>query len=913
MPRRTVLTNRQRASLFDLPSDEAVLVEHYVLSAEDLAHVRRRRRPQNRLGFALQLCAFRYPGRLIQPGEVIPEAMLSFIGGQLGVTSTTLLDYGAREATRYQHSAALQRIYGYLPFEGGVREEMRTWLIKAAECSRSNDDLAASMLGELRRRKVIAPAPSTVERLCADALVAAERIIATRIASRLDSGLRERLTTLLSDTAPPETITRFVWLRAHEPGSNSNVANRLLDQLDWIRKLGVSARVLDDVPPHRVARLRRQGERYYADGLRDLPEARRLAILAVCAVEWRVAIVDALIETHDRIAGKTWKAAERRAEARALTGKLGAEPLDFITDGYARLRRYTPRLLRSLDLKGGRNAAPLLEAVSALKAFNMAADTGTRADLPVRFLRPKWRGRVVGKDGINRRLWETALLFAIRDGLRSGDLWVEESRRHRALLDALVPARTVSATGRLAVPLDPNEWIARRQSALDDAFQKAGETARRGGLPTGVIENGVLRLERLRRVQPEGSEAMSLDLYRRMPPARITDIVLQADDAIGFSEAFTDLRTGAPCRDRIGVPSVVLADGINIGLSKMAAATGAHSFWELMRIARWHIEAENYARALAMVVEAQAALPMARFWGIGETASSDGQFFSAGGAGEAINLVNARYGSQAGLKAYSHLSDQFAPFAVQTIPATVSEAPYILDGLLMTDAGRRVREHYADTGGFTDHVFALCAILGFDFAPRIRDLPSKRFYAFDPKTAHATLQPMIAGKIRQELIVRNWPDILRLAASAAGGIIAPSQLLRKLAAYSPQNHLALALREVGRVERTLFMLRWITDAALQHRAQLGLNKGEAHHALKRAIALGRRGQIDDRTTEGQHYRVAGLNLLAAIIIYWNTAQLGRIVTGMSSSGVAPDPALLAHVSPLGWEHIHLTGEYRWPA
>ena len=170
----------------------------FELSAEDLAHVRRRRRPQNRLGFALQLCAFRYPGRLIQPGEVIPEAMLSFVGGQLGVTSTTLLDYGAREATRYQHSAALQRIYGYLPFEGGVREEMRTWLIKAAECSRSNDDLAASMLGELRRRKVIAPAPSTVERLCADALVAAERIIATRIASRLESGLRERLTTLLS-------------------------------------------------------------------------------------------------------------------------------------------------------------------------------------------------------------------------------------------------------------------------------------------------------------------------------------------------------------------------------------------------------------------------------------------------------------------------------------------------------------------------------------------------------------------------------------------------------------------------------------------------------------------------------------------------------------------------------------------
>ena len=71
-----------------------------------------------------------------------------------------------------------------------------------------------------------------------------------------------------------------------------------------------------------------------------------------------------------------------------------------------------------------------------------------------------------------------------------------------------------------------------------------------------------------------------------------------------------------------------------------------------------------------------------------------------------MNLVNARYGTEPGVKAYAHLSDQFAPFAVRTIPATAHEAPFILDGLLGCDAGRRVREHYADTGGFTDHVFA---------------------------------------------------------------------------------------------------------------------------------------------------------------------------------------------------------------
>ncbi|WP_143216403.1 Tn3 family transposase, partial [Acetobacter sp. DmW_043] len=47
---------------------------------------------------------------------------------------------------------------------------------------------------------------------------------------------------------------------------------------------------------------------------------------------------------------------------------------------------------------------------------------------------------------------------------------------------------------------------------------------------------------------------------------------------------------------------------------------------------------------------------------------------------------------------------------------------------------------------------------------------------------------------------------------------------------------------------------WILDAGLQRQAQIGLNKGEAHHALKRAISFHRRGEIRDRSGEGQHYR-----------------------------------------------------------
>ena len=82
---------------------------------------------------------------------------------------------------------------------------------------------------------------------------------------------------------------------------------------------------------------------------------------------------------------------------------------------------------------------------------------------------------------------------------------------------------------------------------------------------------------------------------------------------------------------------------------------------------------------------------MAHIWGLGETASSDGQFFPTTRHGEAMNLINAKYGIDPGIKAYTHVSDQFGPFASKNIPATVNEAPFILDGLLTTDAGRKIK------------------------------------------------------------------------------------------------------------------------------------------------------------------------------------------------------------------------------
>ena len=121
----------------------------------------------------------------------------------------------------------------------------------------------------------------------------------------------------------------------------------------------------------------------------------------------------------------------------------------------------------------------------------------------------------------------------------------------------------------------------------------------------------------------------------------------------------------------------------------------------------------------------------------------------------------------------------------------------------------------------------------------------------------------------------------------------------------------MALREIGRIERTLFTLDWLKNIDLRRRANAGLNKGEARNALARAIFFYRLGEIRDRSFESQVYRASGLNLLIAAIILWNTRYLEQAFVQLERQGVNVAPTIVTHVAPLGWEHIGLTGDYVW--
>lgn len=744
---------------------------------------------------------------------------------------------------------------------------------------------------------------------------------------------------------------------------------KLIERLNLVRQFPVTDARLAQLPQSRLSGLAAEGKRLSSSRLSEYAPAKRRAVIFARLVDLSQTLTDEILDMHDRLMLSYLRESERasaqeyqvsgealverlqtfskvcealvqaRAERldpyqavesilpwaklvasvkdHATTQKIRQfDPLHQLSQSFQKVRIYSMKLLETFEFRATPSSEPLLEAVQALKTMYQEGKRVLPDSVPLRFIRQKWTAFVVEDRKINRQYYELCVMDELRLALRSGDIWVEGSRKYRDLEEYLLPKpdwKTKLDELPLSLPETFDDYWRERKTLLETRLEEVSNGLFKGHLVNVSASRGKVKITPQKKLVPPQVEPFTRQLAARLPRIRVTDLVQQMDAWTHFSNCFTELRSGNKTEKRHHLLTALLAEGLNLGLTKMAEAVTDPEITtrRLMYLSDWYLREDTFKAALAEVVNFQSQQPLAQYWGDGTKSSSDGQRFAVGGHGRKFGHLNAKYGREPGVLFYTHVSDQYAPFHTKAITANVRDALHVLDGLLYHQSNLQIQEHYTDTAGFTDQVFGMCHVLGFRFAPRIRDLTETRLYTPEPPSAYPVLASLINRKLNLELIRENWDELRRLTVSVRHGTVTASLLMSKLAAYPRQNSLAQVLSELGRIERTLFTLEWLSSPELRLRVHHGLNKGEALHSLTRAVAIHRNGEIRDRSNEAQNLRANGIQLLVAMISAWNTVALQNAIDEMKKDGQDVPEELLPHLSPLGWEHIALTGDYSW--
>ena len=965
---RELLTKEQRDNFMKFPDDEGIIGIYYTLSKGDIEIIRKHRKEENQLGFAIQLAVLRYPGWPYILNKEVPENIVRYIAKQIGTVPRALNNYSLREVTYREHIKEIRDKYGYIPF---TFIEHNLTLKYLTNLSLENDNtlfLIEKCICFLRENKVILPAITTIEALVWEAKEKAEKIVIDTIISNLDTKQRKQLSEIVSSQSENlKNKTILGWLK--EPIGRPSIDNflKVIEKLEYIRELNLDSIQLNKLHSNKINQIYKLGQRYSPQAFRDFNENKSHAMLSIFLLNLSKDLTDKAFEIHDRVIqimmsdgrkaqdeiqkqnGKKinekvlhfssigeaviyakdnnldpyelidkamgWNTfVESVKESKDLARPSDFDYLDLIESKYNTLRKYTPRLLKALKFKSIKGNEPLLKSIEVLNNLNDTKKRKVPEDTSVEFLPKRWINHVVNKDGtIDRHYFEIAVVTELRDRVKAGDISIEGSKQFKEFDDYLITKdewEKSKVDNRLSVSLSVDEYLKERLNALNERLDLVSKNIKH--LESVSIEKGKISVSRLEKDTPTDAKDFSVSSYNLLPKTALVDIVSDVAKLTGFHNEFTHASTGKkPDIDETNlIIATLLGMGTNIGLSKIADATQGITYKQLSGVSQWRLYDDAMERAQTVLVNYQDKLKLSKHWGDGTTSSSDGMRMQIGVSSLHADF-NPHYGSGKGTTIYRFTSDKFSSYYTKIINTNSRDATHVLDGLLNNNTDLDIQEHYTDTAGYTDQIFALTHILGFRFAPRIRDISDIKLFTMRNANNHKNLENILKGKIHEKVIRENFDDVLRLAHSVREGKVTSSLILSKIGSYSRQNSLATALREMGRIEKTIFILDYISSEELRRKIHRGLNKGEAMNGLARAIFFGKQGEFRERTVQNQLQRATALNLIINAISIWNTLYLEKALEYRKFIGEEINEDLIAHISPLGWEHINVLGEYQF--
>jgi TnpA family transposase len=847
------------------------------------------------------------------------------------------------------------------------------WLYQRATLSAESPSLLFDLAtARLVQRRILLPGVSVLARLVASVRErAANRLF--QVLSQLPNPAQRKQLEELLVVQDGERYSPVDRLRHPPNRISAPALVAALKRLAEVRLLGIGTIDVTRVPPNRLKVLARSASAARSQAIARMPASRRIATMLAFVYLLEFTATDDALDLFDWLIGsilnksksdgekerlrtlKDLDAAALRltqagevlldlsnkdvdvrslvfaivsaeqltlavAKVKALVRPPEDKYYDLMLSRWRHVRLFLPKLLDTINFEGTEAVEAILEAWQFLRSIEGKKNPAMK-DAPLAVVSKSWVKLVIGEDDqIDRKAYTFCVLQRLRSALRRRDIFVHKSLRYsdpRAKLlqgAAWEAARSgVCRTLDLALTFDAElgGLIAQldgayHQTAMNLPTNAAVSIEQQDGRDTLVVTG----LDKL--AEPAALKALRVEIASMLPRVDLPEVLLEVNARTGFAAEFTHLsQTTARAEDlHISTCAVLLAEACNIGLEPLVrpdipALTRSRLSW----VKQNYIRQETLIRANAKLVAAQSGISLAQTWGGGEVASADGIRFTV-----PVRTINAGpnskyFGVGRGITYYNFTSDQFTGFHGIVIPGTLRDSLFLLAGLLEQQTSLQPQEIMTDTAGYSDVVFGLFWLLGYQFSPRLADIGEARYWRIEPTADYGALNGIARNQINTILIANHWDDLLRVAGSLKLGTVSAVDLVRSLQRGNTPSTLSKAIGELGRIAKTLYLLPYLDDETYRRRILTQLNRGEGRHSLSRVVLHGQRGEIRQKYREGQEDQLGALGLVVNVIVLWNTCYMDAAVSKLQLAGTELKPEDLARLSPLGYRHINMLGRY----
>lgn len=950
---------------------EKELDEIYTPTQEELAFVSKHTRtPVPKLRLLILLKAFQRLGYFPNL-STIPKPVMEHIANSLDLADKIpdLLKRSTKKPP-WRHAPLLRSYLGIKPYTREGTRVMEQVLLEASKTKDVIADIINVGIEELIRQRYELPAFTTLRRAAREARSITNKEFYQQVSLALTDGDKEIIESLLT-RSDEESLSQWNQLKEEAKPPTTKTMREFMQHLRWLQGLGIDSSVFEDIPEAKVERFAGESRAFDMSRMNELTADKRFTFAATLICAQRAQALDDLAEMYIRSVRKLLKSGKEaldqyRIEHQDRTDalierlsqivdvweketevKMRVEGVDeVIGDDLSELRKQcdehlvcannniVPFLFSSykskranflaVSLKATTSDTLLEEAITFLlrhkKSRHERISVGTtgkneqgeelyRPLLELSWIPERWWKSVTGKarrsakvQTVDRRSFELCVFSCVMFALTSGDLYIEGSNKYNDYRKQLISWEEYESEIELfceqvGISRNAGHFVGSLRSELEETIKSVDES-----FPTNEdisIKKGEFVLRRVTR-EPEPEGFQDID---------ILDLLVDTEHWLHWTSRFGPLSgfEGKLQSPQERYLATAFCYGCYLGPAQTSRSLDRFERRQLSYVNQKHVTEDRIQEVIVDVINHYNRFDLIKCWGSGDSAAADGTKWDLYEQ-NLLSEYHVRYGGWGGV-GYYHVSDTYIALFSNFVSCGVWEGIHILD-IFEHQSEIRPDTLHSDTQGQSLPIFGLAHLLGIQLMPRIRKWKNLNLYLPDINLEVCNIKELFASEpIDWELIIKHLPDMLRVALSISKGRITPSTILRKLGTYSRKNKLYLAFRELGRVVRTSFLLKYISDLELRRTISAATNKNESFNDFAQWIGFGQNGKIPGRNREEQQKAIRYNHLMANLMIFHNTAMLTNLVEELRAEGHVVTEEIVGRISPYRREHINRLGSY----